>query len=719
MRHNEKNQKTLKSFAQLINSKAEPIIQSGWIRKKNTKGKEDNRFFVASSAALYLCKMTGIVRALKIRKELAWIDLLSFKMISDITFSFVFNKITVTFIHPEPACFLSPVLTHIKTLLPDSLQITIDDPPGTTITASTPRSTQYVDLFLSCCHSINVSPNENFCVNLRKQLRQGEPLSFIYAGQPEPVVKSAVRALQYSKTVTKATFGGYEFPDLFVLIGLALIQNTYLESLELIDYQKSDGFVQLTSSLCICPLKHIIFTNVKFTQSMMQELTNTILSTKLEALSFSRCHLENDVLQPIFNDAKQFQQLLEFDVVRDEEFSQQTLIPKYVQFMDQSKITKISLSRMGIDIARFFFALEGANVLLEDLNLSHNHFSKAMTRSYNLPETIKYIDLKSVNWEIGTLARFLSMQNFVSIPIRLNLSRAIFEESVSSTMFNTLPEYPPTPMIGSIEWNKNPITTSLLTYFQQYSFLEEVYFDDCQLLDDDIEQLVVRIADFLLKVHLTVFSIRGTLRKLKHKSMVILKNALNGNPTLRKLNISDNAIGDSGLVILQDIIKNAQKPISVSFDCSDIQQPLVFINFLKEVANSPNLLHLSKPRTDFEVLSKKSSKSVEHEIRDAWNLVSTVTEARNDPEAEIYPSVMASMNSGYSSTMVDATTYIESSPVSWVMTSWDISIDIGYKNNIDEWDKLSQQFSIPNITGIPIKHTRPDSINLIEFSPGA
>lgn len=704
-----KNQRTFTSFTQLLNSKNDTSIQYGWIKKISHRGNQESRFVVATKSALFICKSSGIIRTLRIAHIYGWIDLSLVKMESKTTFNFVFqNNESVSFVYDDAIHFITPIISHLRSLLPSEHQVKYELPKEIQVDHISHRPSQFIHLFISACRSSDAPINENLCSNFRKGLFQHNLLTFIQNGNYDiKIINAFNRALSLTRKTPKVIIGGNNYQELYLSLSNILKENQSIYELTIQTYHSSNGFSQFINSLQFSKLTSLSFEYVQFTNEMVQYLTEHI-PVDFKSLTFLNSNFESEQFTQLNNVFKK--NIKEINICKDDQPMPFDVIPDFFKAAVQSRLSSLSLSYMNIDIASIFTLLNGMDIQLEELDLKGNFCSSIFTGNYNISSSLTTINLKSVLWEENTFIMFLSLQVFTS-QVSINLSRASFKRD-KFKIFEDLPESPPTPMISKLKWNHNPISSNILLFIEKYSFLDDVSFNHCEVADND--NILSTFCRFLEKTHLTRFSVVATLNKYKTQMMFALRSPLMFHPNLSRLNISENEIGDEGLPVLRDVILQSESIVQISFDSSGIQQPISMIQFLNEISSS-HLLHVSKPRNDFQHLLSKSPKNIQKELKDAWiNLESKLK--KNKEIAGVNNMNEPSLNSTINSAFIDSTSMMDTGPITRIEASWKMSIDIGYDGSEDIWNQLKSEYSLSSITGIQNTNKKDDNqIDLIEF----
>ncbi|OHT15924.1 hypothetical protein TRFO_13576 [Tritrichomonas foetus] len=710
MRNVSKEQKALKSFILLVNPKAEPIIESAWVKKISTKNREDTRFAVATNSALYLCKNMGLVRNLRISHTFAWIDLLSFQKVNESLIEFKFKKNTLKLIVQHPTKFSNSIFSTLQRIIPQIYDKIIFDTPisSESLGGPKPRPTQFIDIFLSICHSKELAPNIPFFSHLRKSLRMGEPLSIIQGSFDTHVLKAAIDAFSLTTTIEFAIFGGFNFLDLYNSLGKAISGNKTVKKLKLTNYANPNKFENFFNGLKLSSITTLIFESVTFKINNVKDLAQEIKNTSIKSLSFIGCDFNIVTFLPILQAGSNFQSIDFFEISGDEGKTHFNCYSELLVFLKESQIKNVKLSQMGIDISVFFKMIQNFPELeIESLDLSNNKFCMNQITNYVFPETIRAFNLSKVHWEAGTFHEFLSHQTFVSDGVHIDFSQAHFNEK-KSDLFEKLPQYPSTPMILRLNWNHNVITSKLIRFFAEYSFIEKASFDYCKIIPGtNIDELLESISYFISKTQLSKLSLKGTFIGAKGDAMSKIRNSLITAPSLISLDISDNKIGDRGLLIFKDIIMKSPSIGSIAFDGSEIKDPLALMQFFKEISNKEHLFYVSKPRRDMtRLITDSSSEKLKKELEDSWeNLKKKIkhhSKATNLIEISDNDSFMlygsTSFSSKFNSMILNSSLISVNIPT--VEASWDLNINIGYTGSEQEWENLRQIYSISNLAGI-------------------
>ena len=705
---NAKEQRALKSFVQTVNPKAEPMIINSWVKKINTKNREDTRFAVATNSALYLCKSMSFTKNIRISNIFAWVDLTSFKIINDTTIQFIFKNASTKLVIRDSLVFAKSIFSVLQRIVPSIYEnIAMECPEIKANEASTPHRTQFLDLFISYSHSMGVTYNPQFCLRLRKSLRMGEPLSLLHGGAFDQItLEIAMKALELTKTISFLKVGGFSFHNLFPMVGHAVTINKTLRKIKIENYVISSKFQTFFTGLKESSVKHLTFESVTFKPAHIDIIITNIRNCLLKSLSFIGCDFNNSIFSPILDSGKNFSSLHSFEVSGDEEKSCFLNYNKLLLFLQDSQMKDVKLTKMGIDIGNFLDQIKNfKNLQLESLDLSYNTFKKKKIDNYIIPPSLKSFKISNVTWGKNTLKEFLIKLSYISSNLHIDFSSAIIEKCKHQDIFSDLSDCVITPTIVSLNWNNNIITPKLFQYFSEYLYLEKASFDYCKILkDEDIQELLNALIHFISKTHVEKLSVKGTFGKLKSNFILLMKDALIKS-YITKLNISDNKIGENGLTILKDIIMQSHIGI-VTFDGSEITNPSSLIQFFREISECNHLFYVSKPRRDISFIGANCTDRIHRKLSKAWRKLKSKVH-HNKKSLQNYQlsdneSVFGVDSSLFSSDCSSVNFYssIISMPTTNVEASWDIdlNIDLGFIKH--KWDDLKEEYSVLKLAGV-------------------
>ena len=728
------HEKALKHFSQLVNTRVEPLIRHGMVKKVNRKGGESHRFFVATRAALYICRHHAFIRPLKISHVYSWVDLIEFKMMSPTTFTFTFRKQSVTLMHSSPGSFLPPILGFLRSLLPPGIAL-INAPAGMQLLSSPPKETQFVDLFVSFCHSLQITPDEVLINDLKRTLVNKQPLEILQVLYNKHMLQAMCNALVFARTVQDLTIGGFNFQNLYKNIEKILTNNNTLEKLRIVSYSKNLNFSDFANCLARSSVKELTFVSVTFQKAMIQTLADSIIMcNNLKHIGFVNCNFDLAIFAPLFEYPENLKNIDSFEISKDENGMSLYYTPKIISLLMVSGIKNLNLTEVAVDVALVFSSIEKTPDLeIKALNLSGNYCSQSYKGCASLPISLEYLKLAEVRWDGNTLNNFLLMQQFKS-EISLDLSGASFHGSILSDPFDYLNSSSFNSLVSKLEWNNNVITPSLLNFFKKSTVLKIVSFERCSIPLDARNDVINSLNEFINETSLVQLSIKGSFRMFNYELMDKIKDSLINHLTLEEFDISDNVIGDKGIEILGDVINNAKNITHIKCDGEAPKQPDLYINFLTSIVKSGTYTKISKPRNDIENLITKS-KSHEKILNKTWNYVYNVMEERQTKllslnktsEATSEEQISADTDSiQFPNNILNHQPDDDKNNLSFHEhysegidnVSWDMTIEVGFNGLKEEWDELAKQFSIENIIGLNhmISDDEINQTDLIDFS---
>lgn len=638
-------------------------------------------------------------------------DLLDIHVMSDnklIEFSFVTKIVRLLIDNPFDA--FKELFQYLKETMPTFYKELESKKPEFKITCKPNNNDQFFNLFISSCNSANIDIDNNFCLRLKKSLKENRSSVMLNHEEEvldQKVTKALLRAIKLSTMIKKLLIKGQDYQDFFKDITDCICTNNTLEYLGIYEYTCFTDFSSFLNSIKTSKIKTLVFGSIRFTRKEIQEICKIIDQTPLKELYFTGLQYEQSLYETIYLSGDKFQKLKHFEIKCNTGKIPTHCLPMVLKFLMDSKLKSIGLCKCGLDISSFFDEINGNNqIMLENLDLSHNYCSNEISINLNFGYTLKSLKLRNIRWESNSIISFLNNQKFESV-ISLDLSNA--EIPNVDTIFDSLSNHPPTPNIIGFTWNKNPISPKLIQFIAQYTFLEQVSFDYCTTVNNDNLYLLLKsIKEFLLQKNIIDLSIRGTFSKLSEKFISELKTPLIKNETLQKLDISDNLISDDGLLILSDIINQSSCLKIIYFDGSNIQTSEGFINFLNKIKNCTHLYHLAKPSHDISSLSRKCSEKELDKIRSVWkNVYNQIsinkTNNQDSPGLSLSSDFASFSSTAYLSfnDLMMSSTFPSNSPLALnELPSWDIEFDIKYKGYNEEFEKLRKTYSISSLTGI-------------------
>lgn len=645
-------------------------------------------------------------------------------MSSSTAFTFTFAKEKVTLDHPNAQSFLIPVISSLYTFFPPSKKSNINILPEMEIPSLPAPPDQFVDIFLSVCHSVSITPQINLIKNLRRTLIKKQPLEILQVSFEQDVLRAICQSLILVRNVQNLTIGGYKFPDLFKNISNILTSNKSLETLRIVDYSKHNDFLDFIKSISDSGLKSLTFSSVSFQRIMIQSLVDCIsISPNLKHVGFVNCNFDSFVFGSIFSSPEKFKNIELFEICKDCREVTLSFVPNLISFIKISGITNLVLTEVAIDIAQVFATIENTpNIMIKSIDLSGNYCSKAYNKHNPiLNSSLENLRLSEVRWNDQTFFTFLQNQQFQS-EITLDLSGASFPWSIALEPFESLSGSSYSMNVSKLIWNNNIITPLLLLFLSKNASLRFVSFEMCRIPLNARINFLEAMSSYIKFTNLVSLSLKGTLRTFKSDSIDGLRTVLINHETLEKLDISDNNIGNKGLEAFAEVICNPKCNINqVYCDDEDPQDSDLYIDFFNKIADSKKQIHMKKPKNDIRNLITNLGAPREPIIT-AWKRVKeiqTVAENKNDDEEDNLP--LPKDNNGEDFLLDEINNMLFSTDSFFqsvaIEASWDMTFDIGYNGFKEEWEKLEKEYMVENIIGIEnSKFEGTDHSDLIDFT---
>jgi hypothetical protein len=303
------------------------------------------------------------------------------------------------------------------------------------------------------------------------------------------------------------------------------------------------------------------------------------------------------------------------------------------------------------------------------------------------------LNLSDVRWSGNTLLLFLTLQPFSS-DVSLKLANASFPTTGEGDPFALLMRISlPVQRLVELSWDKNPLTPCVIRHLEQFTQLQRLSLEFCQLRCDSQEAIVDALLHFISTSKIKKLSLRGSIQPLGGRFITSLRDALLSHRTITHLNIADNAIGVSGLRDLKDVIVGRSHLSQVWADGSRPDDPAEFIGILNDLGQSASLVFFAKPRTDIDRLVQ-AHPSAQAAIKAAWRRLAGHLRENTAKMQEESGDRPFDDCSG-SQPLLD----FAGVPVSVIDASWDISIELGYGGDIVEWDLMRGKYSVERLIG--------------------
>lgn len=699
--------KVINSFQQHINLKIEPTIYSDWCRKPGKKRKtviSQIRFCVVTPAALYICKL-GHKSTTKLSQIFHWASIMSFKSdidMHDVAFKFRTGSIFLLFEQVDQ--FVKKVLTHLKTILPDYYHIEYCIMPNIETPIDTIRPSKILDLFLSKCKALGENVDPQFLINFKHKLSHKYSITIDSSQFNDAKIDAICFALSYSPYMKKLKIGGKNFDGLFHQLASIISLNFGIKRIEIFKHKTDCGLDSFLEKLQKSKVNKLVFSEVTFNQSNADVFMEKINELPLQTLSFSRSQFGKTLLpffkRPLSESISQF--IIQNDVIQKEQ------IEPLIKFSLTSNLSSLTITDCNIDISHVFSVFPTTSKITK-IDLSGNMCGKDFTGTYSIPSTMKKIILQRITWEGDSLAIFLSKQVYLD-RIELDLSSAYLTGEQIIAFKKSLPENPTSPNIINLAWNNNPIFQKFLNFISKFTYLQQLTLDNCETPLNEKKAFLHILSTLISSTNLQHFSISNTFREYGTKLMITLRDVLCEHQTLNSICVSDNSIGDEGLIILKEIVTINTRIRSISFDGCNVQNYQTLAVFLSEVSQLPYLKHISKPRKEFARLGEIYGKRASRELKNAWICITETRSQNDDNESESDNHNIQSDHSTTSTTSALISNTVDTTESQLVMTrlevDWDPNIELDYDGSAKEWKSLNEQFSYANITGIDVLKTK-------------
>lgn len=677
------------------------------------------RFFVATSAALYACKTVGLWNNAKILHSYPWVDLTGISQKDPCHFKLKFNNQQVSIIFDEDEAFFTSIISYLRSFLPQSHGMAKEIAKISNMSQYNPDTYQPLYILISCCLSLDCRPSDKLMASFKNQLHNGTRLKITHLPSNTNVVSALCRALALMQTVDDLVIGGFHFFSLYSKLPGILKQNKQIRKLTIFEYSKYDDFAKFINEIPDDGLDLLKFKDIHFSDTMIDAFKNVKLSKKISGIFFSGCTFTKQQFVTLITQTESISQLSTFALAHlklDFELSKDMFL-KLTKIMSDTGIYAFKLKDMHINIPDFLKIISDDNLYIVDLDLSSNYCTSNIPEDIMLPSTVNTLRLLNVKWQGDALSKFLSIQPFSSV-IKVDFSYARLDIPLNKDPFEHLIDVPPSTYIESFIWQENPISTRLFKFLSNFTYLHEGVFQSCPIYKHDQQTILEAMGSFILKTKIAKLAIISTIHPYRDKGIEALKESLSQNQFLRVLNISNNKIGDRGLMILLDILIQNHNITKINFTDSDLCDPSLFIQFLRDISQLPSLVHVSKPRKDISFLCSKSPKTYETELNMLWGILTEQTKKNtenNKPDSE------SNVSSVFASQPGDSLSTAENFGITYLEASWETNIEVGYINFDNDWYHLKKMFDYQRLLDIALPNldnlANHGSANLIDFEP--
>ena len=684
-----------------VPQKIEPYLFYGF-GEQAAKRATKHKFCVGTTACLYVCK-AGLVSAMKIAHRYPWISVQS--VAADETTGLVtvaFAAGTVRLAFPNCVSIASKIVAHLRSLLPDYHPVTYDVPPSVEMVEGTIGKMQLVDLYVSECYLLDCALDPRFVHALRKMLHREKVVRVDRAETSDANCHAMSAALVYAEQVKSIALGGKGFGKLWQRLARIVDVNQGIGSVSVFGYRKAKHFEGFVDGLTRSAVKSLSFKEVEFDSDMEAEFTGKLAETPVSVLQFQQCEFKKGSLcaavsTGFLGTAGCMDHIRKFVLAND--YVDPNYVACLIPILMGSVIEDMSVIDCQMNLQLFFdlFSASASSLNICALDVSGNFCPQGFTGDYSMPSTLNMLTLKRVRWEGNSLLTFLSKQTYMSM-IEIDLSGAILDDDQVMQLVNEIPETPPTPSIKVMYWDSNPLCRRILEFFSEFKYLQGLTISHCYYPAHEKKKGILQgLLALLSKTNIQKLYIAESLKDFKDTAIRSLKDILSKHPTLCKLDISKNALGDMGLAALKDILKVNTRFTRLVFDEEGLSSPEVLIDFLEFVASVMYLRNISRPRLEMARLGEQFGRIKAHEMKVAWM---KVAERKIPHMRGISASTTDFSNTSALVTTSDTVSTTTSMASQHLEANWDVYIEVDFDGGVREWDALKQEFSYAQITGV-------------------
>ena len=692
------DEKTVNLFYNSVNKKQEPYVCSQWVAKINHKGQKDQRFFIATFSQLYLCKKSVFGGSISISRQYPWVSLKSITQVEKhrLAFEFVEDKITIETKKIDAICKELSILFY--ELFPQEFRAHFDLPLKKQFIPPATIRQMFPSLFVSACYALDVSFNENFFKKLSKSLKKHPKiLDFTEIPLDKKMCKALLMSLELTQNIRYLVIPETKYFPLFESLIRLVKANRDLEGIELIDVTKTTGFEQFLDAIEGSSIVSLRFSKFHFTQQNFGYLVYSNQSSVLQDLEFSECDIDEKKMTFFMKLSDRFEKLSSFALNHDFNTITQGVLRNMKRFLFNSCITTIELRNANINIRDFFLAISGQELSLQKIDLSLNIFTsitdpktKTIKDTFTFPPTLNELIISKVRWETDSLVYMLSQQKFVSMCTVDFSNLTLFNDDWDHfyAMLEKGPE--PTSPPTSILWKNNKLDGKFIMFLTKMHQLTSIDLSGSYYEDDKMVFILNSLVVLVQTLNLRKFYFAGS-KKCSHAQVICeLLPVMTTRNTIFLLDVSDNALGNQGLEVLQRYVEQSPQLEELYFDGALPTQVQPYMNLLKSLGQSPSLTMINTTKSDIQRLIQMFPESKES-LLNAWTLASRhVNENRND------------VNEFADSALF--TSFVEQLPAQQTKitdeqldTSWALEFNLPTNPGEKEWEAMQKKYSLLNL----------------------
>ena len=692
------DEKSVSMFYQNVKEKQEPFVCSSWVLKINHKGQKDQRFFVATYVQFYLCKKSVFSGSISISREYPWAKLksISSPQNTQLCFEFQDNKVTI---ETKKVDIISAELSNLFfQMFPPEFNAKLSFPIERIAPNSKTNKSLFQYLFLSFCKANGCSISDTFFKKLSKSLKNNpDLLNLTEFPLDKKLAKSIFSALNVTQQIKRVVVQETKYFALFDTLANLVSHNKQLEGFEIVDVKKGTDFELFMDSLTGSSVVSLKFSKFHFTQQNFGYLIYCNQSQHIEELEFSECDLDEKKMSFFLKLSDRFENLHTFALNHDFNTITQSILRNVKRFFMNSCITTVEFRNANINIKDFFTAINGGEAPLQSIDLSLNIFTsltdpvtKTIPESFVFPPTLKKLNLSKVKWETDSLIYMLTEQQFISQCTVDYSNLTLFNDDWDH--FYTLLDKATEPLKPpiSIKYKHNMIDPRFIMFLTKMHPLIRLNLSGCYYDSDKMVSILNSLVVLVQTLSLRKFSMAGS-KKCVHAPVICeLLPVMTSTNTIIKLDISNNAIGNQGIEILQRFVEQNDQLESLEFDGCYPTQLQPYISLLKSLCQSQSLTTCHNPREDLQRLVQMFPNSKEL-IQTVWQ---AVTDHLNDNRDDINKFAESMLFTSLVNFEVPKAKEEE------LTVDWNMEFNFPMNTGDKEWEAMEKKYNCQNLTSI-------------------
>ena len=186
--------------------------------------------------------------------------------------------------------------------------------------------------------------------------------------------------------------------------------------------------------------------------------------------------------------------------------------------------------------------------------------------------------------------------------LKISLSFAELSRNDWNQFYNQIRNQISSPYLTSFTWSGNEVQPTLFQYLINCNRLKTLTFNGC--FTGNSSNIINTLTDFLNSRSIERLSIKGTKQCQLCESSLVLFSKLKKNQYLQYLNVSENNIGDEGLIALGDFLVANKKLTEIVFAHNNIETGEAYIKFFDNVMNRGPKLKMEWPDKELHQMHK-------------------------------------------------------------------------------------------------------------------